>query len=142
MPPNARHAAQLLTERRCPAAYLPMPTFVRNVDLLRRERAAGAVPVLDHCAASLVVHGGVLFGLVFFLVTPAYALAGLAPTADARAAARKSPTGSGGPRRTSECSISVKSKSIRLIFGRIECSRDVLEARRRSSRRSCRTSSH
>ncbi|KAH8053653.1 ATPase [Aureococcus anophagefferens] len=55
-----------------------VPTFVRNIDLLRRERSAGAVPVLDHCAASLVVHGGVLFGLVFFLawVIPSSATAG------------------------------------------------------------------
>ena len=31
-------------------------------------------------------------------------------------------TGLGGPHQTSELSISVKSKSIRLIFGRIDCS--------------------
>jgi len=37
-------------------------------------------------------------------------------------------TGLGGPHQTSELSISVKSKSIRLIFGRIDCSRRVLEA--------------
>ena len=41
-------------------------------------------------------------------------------------------TGLGGPHQTSELSISVTSKSIRLIFGRIDCSRRVLEARRKS----------
>ena len=41
-------------------------------------------------------------------------------------------TGLGGPHQTSELSISVKSKSIRLIFGRIDCSRQVLEAQRKS----------
>ena len=45
------------------------------------------------------------------------------------------PTGLGGPHQTSELSISVKSKSIRLIFGRIDCSRQVLEARQKASRR-------
>ena len=38
-------------------------------------------------------------------------------------------TGLGGPHQTSELSSSVKSKSIRLIFGRIDCSRRVLEVR-------------
>ena len=40
----------------------------------------------------------------------------------------KSTTGLGGPGQTSELSISIKSKSIRLTFGRIDCSRRVLEA--------------
>ena len=40
----------------------------------------------------------------------------------------KSTTGLGGPHQTSELSSSVKSTSIRLIFGRIDCSRRVLEA--------------
>ena len=44
----------------------------------------------------------------------------------------KSTTGLGGPHQTSELSISIKSKSIRLIFGRIDCSRRVLEAQRKS----------
>ena len=35
----------------------------------------------------------------------------------------------GGPRRTSELSSSVTSTSIRLVFGRIDCARRVLEAR-------------
>ena len=35
--------------------------------------------------------------------------------------------------QTSEFSSSVKSKSIRLIFGRIDCSQRVLEARRKCS---------
>ena len=47
-------------------------------------------------------------------------------------AARKSTAG--GPRQTSELSSSVKSTSIRLIFGRIDCARRVLEARRKSVR--------
>ena len=44
----------------------------------------------------------------------------------------KSTTGLGGPHQTSELSISIKSKSIRLIFGRIDCFRRVLEAQRKS----------
>ena len=46
-----------------------------------------------------------------------------------------------GPHQT-ELSISVKSKSIRLIFGRIDCSRRVLEARPKRSCRNCRIRSH
>ena len=42
----------------------------------------------------------------------------------------KSTTSLGGPDQTSDLSISVTSKSIRLIFGRIDCSRRVLEAQR------------
>ena len=42
----------------------------------------------------------------------------------------KPTTGLGGPHQTSELSISVKSTSIRLIFGRIDCSRRVPEAGR------------
>jgi hypothetical protein len=38
----------------------------------------------------------------------------------------------GGPHQTSELSSSVTSKSIRLSFGRIECSRRVLEARQKN----------
>ena len=51
-------------------------------------------------------------------------------------------TGLGGPHQTSELSISVKSKSIRLIFGRIDCSRRVLEARQKASRRNRRICAH
>ena len=47
----------------------------------------------------------------------------------------KSTFGLGGPHQTSELSISVTSKSIRLIFGRIDCSRRILEARQKASRR-------
>ena len=43
-----------------------------------------------------------------------------------------STTGLGGSDQTSEFSSSIKSKSIRLIFGRIDCSRRVLEAQRKS----------
>ena len=50
----------------------------------------------------------------------------------------KSTTGLGGPHQTSELSISIKSKPIRLIFGRIDCSRRVLEAQPKSLRRNCR----
>ena len=46
--------------------------------------------------------------------------------------------GSGGPDQTSEFSSSITSKSIRLIFGRIDCSRRVLEARPKSLRQNCR----
>ena len=54
----------------------------------------------------------------------------------------KSTTGLGGPHQTSELSISVKSKSIRLIFGRIACSRQVLEARRKCSCQNIRIRAH
>ena len=54
----------------------------------------------------------------------------------------KSTTGLGGPHQTSELSISIKSKSIRLIFGRIDCSRRVLEARPKRLRHYCRVCSH
>ena len=43
-----------------------------------------------------------------------------------------STTGLGGPDKTSEFSSSVKSKSIRLIFGRIDCSYRVLGAQPKS----------
>ena len=43
-----------------------------------------------------------------------------------------STTGLGGPDQTSEFSSSIKSKSIRLIFGRIDCSRRVLEAQQKA----------
>ena len=43
----------------------------------------------------------------------------------------KSTAGSGRPDQTSKFSSSVKSKSIRLILGRIDCSRRVLEAQRK-----------
>ena len=48
----------------------------------------------------------------------------------------------GGPHQTSELFISVKSKSIRLIFGRIDCSHRVLEARQKSLHQNCRIHSH
>ena len=48
----------------------------------------------------------------------------------------------GGSHQTSELSISVTSKSIRLIFGRIDCSRRVLEAWQKASRRNRRLSAH
>ena len=54
----------------------------------------------------------------------------------------KSTTGLGRPHQTSELSISVKSKSIRLIFGRIDCSRRVLEAQPKSLRQNCRICAH
>jgi len=53
-----------------------------------------------------------------------------------------STTGLGGPDQTSELSISVKSKSIRLIFGRIDCSRRVLEAQPKSLCQNGRIRSH
>ena len=52
-----------------------------------------------------------------------------------RAAAWNSTT---GPHQTSELSSSVTSTSIRPIFGRVVCSRRVLEARPKSLRRNCR----
>ena len=58
------------------------------------------------------------------------------------AAAWNSTAGSGGPRETSELSSSVTSTSIRLIFGRIDGSRRVLEAQPKRSRRNCRVCSH
>ena len=54
----------------------------------------------------------------------------------------KSTTGLGGPHQTSELSISVTSKSIRLIFGRIDCSRRVLEAKPKRLRRNGRIREH
>ena len=48
----------------------------------------------------------------------------------------------GGPGQTSNLSSSVKSKSIRLTFGRIDCSHRVLEAQKKISRRNCQIRSH
>ena len=48
----------------------------------------------------------------------------------------------GYPNQTSELSISVKSTSIRLIFGRIDGSRRVLEARQKASRRNRQLRAH
>ena len=45
-------------------------------------------------------------------------------------------TGFGGPHQSEELSSSVKSTSIRLIFGRIACSRRVLGAQRKGPNRS------
>ena len=50
----------------------------------------------------------------------------------------KPTAGLGGPDQTSEFSSSIKSKSIRLIFGRIDGSRRVFEAQSKSLRRNCR----
>ena len=46
-----------------------------------------------------------------------------------------STTGSGGPDQTLKFSRSVKSTSFRLIFGRIDCSRRVLDAEPKMLRR-------
>jgi hypothetical protein len=46
----------------------------------------------------------------------------------------KPTAGSGGPEQTSNLSISVKSKSIRLIFGRIDSSPRVLETQSKNLR--------
>ena len=54
----------------------------------------------------------------------------------------KSTTGLGGPHQTSELSTSIKSKSIRLIFGRIDCSHRVLEAQPRIQERSVQLRAH
>ena len=59
-----------------------------------------------------------------------------------RASVPNSTAGLGGPDRNSELSSSVKSESIRLIFGRIDCARRVLEARPKSLRRNGRIRSH
>jgi hypothetical protein len=53
-----------------------------------------------------------------------------------------STAGLGGPDQTSEFSSSIKSKSIRLIFGRIDCSRRVLEAQPKSLRQHIRIRAH
>ena len=53
-----------------------------------------------------------------------------------------STAGLGGPDQTSEFSSSAKSNSIRLIFGRINCSRRVLEANPKRLRRNGRVLSH
>ena len=57
-------------------------------------------------------------------------------------AVRIASTGSGGPHQTSELSSSANSKSIRLIFGRIDCSRRVLEAQRKSPVQTVRLCAH
>ena len=54
----------------------------------------------------------------------------------------KSTTGLGRPDQPLKFSSSVKSKSIRLIFGRIDCSRRVLEAQRTCVCQNVRTRSH
>ena len=54
----------------------------------------------------------------------------------------KSTSGMDASSKTSNLSISVKSKSIRLIFGRIDCSRRVLEEQPKSLRRNCRICVH
>ena len=54
----------------------------------------------------------------------------------------KSTAGSGRPDQTLKFSSSVKSKSIRLILGRIECSPWVLEARRKRLRRNFQIRAH
>ena len=54
----------------------------------------------------------------------------------------KSTTGFGRPHQTLQLSSSVKSKSIRLIFGRIDCSRRVLEAQRTCLCQNIRIRSH
>jgi serine/threonine protein kinase len=55
--------------------------------------------------------------------------ADLAKFAERRKTVWKSTTGLGRPDQALKCSSSIKSKSIRLLFGRIDCSRRVLEAR-------------
>ena len=54
----------------------------------------------------------------------------------------KSTAGLGRPDQILTCSRSVNSTSIRLIFGRNDCSRRVLEARPKSLRRNCRIRAH
>jgi hypothetical protein len=59
-----------------------------------------------------------------------------------RAAAPRAAAGPGGPGRTSTLSSSAASTSIRLIFGRIDCSQRVLEARRKCSCQNIRLRAH
>jgi len=71
----------------------------------------------------------------------------VAPRPDAAALAAfrpvwKSTSGMDTSSKTSNLSISVKSKSIRLIFGRIDCSRRVLEAQPKSLHQNCRIRAH
>ena len=54
----------------------------------------------------------------------------------------KSTAGLWGPHQTSNLPISVTSKSIRLIFGPIDCSSRVLEAERKCSRQNLRIRAH
>ena len=65
-----------------------------------------------------------------------------AALAEEPAAVWKSNSELGYPNQTSELSISVKSKSIWLIFGRIDCSRQFLEAQQKALRRDGRMSAH
>ena len=60
----------------------------------------------------------------------------------ARVPVWKSTSGMDTSSKTSNLSISVTSKSIRLIFGRIDCSRRVLEAPQKALRRNGRIRSH
>ena len=61
---------------------------------------------------------------------------------DTSVAVWKSTTGLGRPDQTSKFSSLVKSKSIRLIFGRIDCSHRVLEAQRKCLCQNIRIRSH
>ena len=60
------------------------------------------------------------------------ALVALTPVSPEKGPVCKSTTGTPCPAKTSNLSSSIKSKSIRLIFGRIDCSRQVLEAQLKS----------
>ena len=66
----------------------------------------------------------------------------LGPSLDESSTAWKSTSELGRRGQTSEISSSVKSKSIRLIFGRIDCSRRVLEAQPKSLCRNIRIRTH
>ena len=59
-----------------------------------------------------------------------------------RGAVPETTTGLGGPDQTSNPSSSAKSKLIRVIFGRIKCSRRVLETEPKMLRRNCRVRAH
>jgi hypothetical protein len=115
-------------------------TFYGHTKVLDMEVAEGAAPPGARLAQSFVHGNGQEHRQMFHGAPPGYAQRLWSPATFV--AVWKSTTGLGGPHQTSELSISIKSKSIRLIFGRIDCSRRVLEARQKTSRRNGRIRAH
>ena len=104
--------------------------------LVVARSAARAVPVASVAAAAAVVNAD-----------EAVAVAGAVDFASSNFSAAwepswKSTSGMDASSKTSNLSISVKSKSIRLIFGRIDCSRRVLEVQPKSLHRNGRIREH
>ena len=103
---------------------------------------AGETWVASTEATGFAGHGDFVVEHVAVLLTVAHERRGDVRVILERGAVWIPTTGLGGPDQTSELSSSVKSKSIRLIFGRIDCSRRVLEAQPKRLRRECRIRTH